>query len=117
MLGGAVAGWLELLVLIGRYHKYGSRKAIEAGMSAGSVRGFAAQREAAAWLKTGLKPGDLALLKGRTTDHVARLFFAQIGSVSCWRDYCRKTMLCDGCWELGFRPEAGYTPPSAGRRA
>ena len=115
-LGVAVAGWLDLLVLIGREHRYGCRKAVEAGMPDEGVRGFETLRQAAGWLKSTLGTDDLVLLKGRTTDHVTRLFFAQIGSVSCWRDYCRRTMLCDGCWELGFRPEAGEAPPSVGLR-
>ena len=116
MLAAATAGWLDLLVLISREHKYGGRKAIEAGMPPDNVHGFASLRDAAGFLKTELRPGDLVLLKGRTTDHVARLFFAQVGSVSCWLEYCPKTMLCDGCWELGFRPERDQPPPSVGLR-
>ena len=48
--------------------------------------------------------GDLVLLKGRTTDLAARLFFARLGPVRCWKPDCGKTTLCDVCWELGVSP-------------
>lgn len=102
-LGAWAGGRVGLLALIGENHDYGRRRAIEAGMAPEAAHGFAALEEAAAFLKKELRPGDLVLLKGRTTDHAARVFFAQIGRVSCWKDYCPKTMLCDICWELGIR--------------
>jgi hypothetical protein len=37
-------------------------------------------------------------------------------AVTCWRAYCHKTTLCDGCREPGFEPEAGYRLPSTGLR-
>jgi UDP-N-acetylmuramoyl-tripeptide--D-alanyl-D-alanine ligase len=107
-LASAVSGWLGVLVLCGPEHEYGRRRAIEAGMSPDRVNSFATLVEVAEFLKRGLKSGDLVLLKGRTTDHVARLFFAQLGTLSCWREHCQKTMLCDTCWELGFRPDAAH---------
>lgn len=113
-LAGAVSGWLDLLVLVGDEQRYGVRKAIEAGMTPGQAHGFDDLRAAAEFLRAELRSGDLVLLKGRSTDHAARLFFAQCGTVECWRDYCRKTMLCDMCWELGFRPSGDFIPPSLG---
>jgi UDP-N-acetylmuramoyl-tripeptide--D-alanyl-D-alanine ligase len=59
-------------------------------------------RSAAEFLRTELRHGDLMLLKGRTTDHAARIFFAQLGQVGCWKTDCDKRMLCDTCWELGM---------------
>jgi UDP-N-acetylmuramoyl-tripeptide--D-alanyl-D-alanine ligase len=115
-LAAAVSGWLDLLVLIGEESRYGVRKAMEAGMTPGQAHGFDDLRAAAEFLQTELRGGDLVLLKGRTTDHAARLFFAQCGTVECWRAYCRKTMLCDTCWELGFRPSGEFIPPSLGTR-
>ncbi|MEN6604265.1 MAG: hypothetical protein ABFD86_17780, partial [Bryobacteraceae bacterium] len=61
-----------------------------------------------------LRSGDLALLKGRTTDHAARLLFAQFGTVKCWDQHCGKTMLCDNGWELGFQPAGEHVPLSLG---
>jgi UDP-N-acetylmuramoyl-tripeptide--D-alanyl-D-alanine ligase len=115
-LAAAVANWLDVLVLVGGEHEYGGRRATESGMAQEKFHGFQSLREAAGFLKTELRSGDLVLLKGRTTDHAARLFFAQCGTLECWRDYCRKTMLCDTCWELGFRPSGDFTPPSLGAR-
>jgi UDP-N-acetylmuramoyl-tripeptide--D-alanyl-D-alanine ligase len=105
-LASAVSGWLDALVLSGDYHEYGRRKAVEAGMHPDQVHSFAALKEAAAFVKQELRSGDLALLRGRSMDHVQRLFFAQLGTVTCWREDCRKRMLCDMCWELGFQPDA-----------
>jgi UDP-N-acetylmuramoyl-tripeptide--D-alanyl-D-alanine ligase len=65
------------------------------------VFGFSTFQETAEFLRKELRAGDLVLLKGRTTDHIARVYFAQFGSVSCWKAYCPKRMLCDECWELG----------------
>jgi UDP-N-acetylmuramoyl-tripeptide--D-alanyl-D-alanine ligase len=108
-LASAVSGWLDVLVLSGDYHEYGRRKAIEAGMRPDQVHSFATLREVAGFVKQELRSGDLALLRGRGTDHVPRLFFAQLGSVACWREDCRKRMLCDVCWELGFEPDAAHS--------
>jgi UDP-N-acetylmuramoyl-tripeptide--D-alanyl-D-alanine ligase len=115
-LASAVSGWLDLLVLVGAHNQYGVRKAMETGMASGQAHGFDSLRRAAEFLKTELRAGDLVLLKGRSTDHAARLFYAQCGSVGCWDDYCRKTMLCDLCWELGFQPSGDFVPSSLGKR-
>ena len=115
-LAAAVSAWLDVLILCGDEHVYGRRKAIEAGIPPESAHGFQTLQEAAHFLRSELRPGDLVLLKGRTTDHATRVFFALFGTVACRRAYCPKTMLCDGCWELGFESETGYRPPSIGLR-
>lgn len=94
----------EVALFIGENAAYGRRRAIEAGMKPSDVHEFRSLEEAAAFLKTQLRSGDLMLLKGRTTDHAARVLFAQLGDIACWKPYCRKTTLCDNCWELGSRP-------------
>ena len=91
----------ELAVVIGESADYAVRRAIEAGLPPERVFGFSTLPECAAFLKTALRAGDLVLLKGRTTDHLARVFFAQFARVDCWKTRCPKTMLCDECWELG----------------
>lgn len=107
----------EALVLVGEIAEYGRRRAIDEGMPPESVHAFPTLREAAEFLKKELRAGDLMLLKGRTTDHAARLFLAQLGEVGCWKDYCPKRMLCDICWELRITPEqmrrAELVPPPA----
>lgn len=102
-LGARVAEVADAVVFIGESAEYGRRRAIDAGMSPDAAHAFPSLKSAADFLRCELREGDLALLKGRTTDHVARIFFAQIGSVKCWKDYCSKRMLCDTCWQLGLR--------------
>jgi UDP-N-acetylmuramoyl-tripeptide--D-alanyl-D-alanine ligase len=107
-LASEVSGWLDVLVLSGPYHEYGRRKAIEAGMRPDQVHSLATLSQLAGFVKQELRSGDLALLRGRGMDHAARIFFAQLGTVTCWREDCTKQMLCDTCWELGFQPDASH---------
>lgn len=94
----------EVALFIGENAAYGRRRAIDAGMSPDSAHDFPSLAAAARFLASELRSGDLMLLKGRTTDHAARVLFAQLGEVGCWKAYCRKTTLCDNCWELAHRP-------------
>jgi UDP-N-acetylmuramoyl-tripeptide--D-alanyl-D-alanine ligase len=91
----------NVVVFIGEIAEYGARRAVEAGIGSENAHAFSTLREAAEFVRGLLRPGDLMLLKGRTTDHATRIFFAQLGDVACWKDYCSKRMLCDTCWELG----------------
>lgn len=104
-LAGLSPRAVEALVLVGESADYGRRRAIDQGLAPDHVHAFADIQSAAEFLRRELRAGDLALLKGRTTDHAARLFFAQIGNVGCWKQYCPKRMLCDICWELDVTPE------------
>jgi len=92
----------DVALFIGELADYGKRRAIEAGLSSTSALAFPSLRSAAEFLCGELRAGDLVLLKGRTTDHAARVFFAQLGDVACWKTDCDKRMLCDTCWELGL---------------
>ncbi len=94
----------DSLVIIGQYSAWGKRRAVDAGMSPDQVHAFDTQQEAAEFLRTELKPADLVMLKGRTTDHITRIFFALLGPVGCWKPHCPKSKLCDICWELGSTP-------------
>ena len=106
-LGSLAAATADMAVFIGIAADRGVRGAIAGGMPATNAHAFESLRPAAEFLHRELRQGDLVLLKGRATDHTARLFFAQLGDVTCWKDYCKKTMLCDTCWELGIsRKEA-----------
>lgn len=73
----------EMAVFVGESIDYAVSRAIEAGLPATAVFGFPAPALAADFLRGELGEGDLVLLKGRTTDHVARIFFAQFADVSC----------------------------------
>jgi UDP-N-acetylmuramoyl-tripeptide--D-alanyl-D-alanine ligase len=103
-LAEKAAGSAEVAVFVGENAAYGRRRAIDAGMRGSDVHDFPSFEAAARFLNTELRPGDLMLLKGRTTDHTARIFFAQLGDVGCWKVSCPKRTLCDNCWELGIRP-------------
>ena len=104
-LGREIARVAEVAVFVGNAAAHGKRGALAAGLAPENVHAFSDLREAAAFLQTTLRRGDLVFLKGRTTDHLARLFFAQLGSVRCWKQDCTKVMGCDTCPELGTPPE------------
>jgi len=116
-LAAAVAPWLDLLVLIGADHRYECRRLARSGMAPERIVGCQDLHEAVAYLRAQLKAGDLALVKGRVSHHLARILFALTGTIACWKVPCPKTMLCDGCWELGFRPQGEFEIASLGRRA
>ncbi|MCP5116524.1 MAG: hypothetical protein GY953_37325 [bacterium] len=98
-------GVADLVVFVGEMSEYGARRAVDAGLDPDSAHGFPTLKQAAEFLRAELREGDLVLVKGRTTDHAARLFLAQLGDVGCWKEYCPKRMLCDICWELDIPPE------------
>jgi UDP-N-acetylmuramoyl-tripeptide--D-alanyl-D-alanine ligase len=91
----------DVLVVVGESAAFGRREAIRCGMAPERVHAAQGLTEAARLLPALLDPGDLVLLKGRTTDHLSRLFFAQLGQVDCWKPVCAKQIACDDCWELG----------------
>jgi UDP-N-acetylmuramoyl-tripeptide--D-alanyl-D-alanine ligase len=103
-LAGLAARSVDALVIVGENAAYGRRRAIENGLAEDQVHAFDLLRDAALFLRGALRPGDLVLLKGRTTDHAARVFFAQLGESGCWKEHCPKRMLCDICWELDVTP-------------
>jgi len=115
-LAAAAARVSDVAVFIGRKASYGVRRAVEAGMAEGAALAFDDLFAAADYLKGELRDGDLVLLKGRVTDHVSRLFYAQFAEVECRLKHCPKTMLCDECWELGVSEEASAMLAAAQQR-
>jgi len=100
-LGEIAARVADVAVFVNSEHAHQAAKAaVRGGMRPECVFAFTELRAAAEYLKTELRRGDLVLLKGRTTDHLSRLFFAQLGSIECWKAKCRKTIVCDFCDEL-----------------
>ena len=79
-------------------------------MARENVHGFPDLLSASDFLKQELRAGDLVLLRGRSSEHVTRIFFAQLAEVKCSKPYCPQMMLCDICPELG-------TPQHARRKA
>ena len=103
-LGQEIARVAEVVAFVGAAADHGRLGALAAGMTADSVHSFDSLREAADFLRLTLRRGDLVFLKGRTVDHLGRLFFAQLGPVRCWRQECAKLIECDGCPQLGIAP-------------
>jgi UDP-N-acetylmuramoyl-tripeptide--D-alanyl-D-alanine ligase len=104
-IGKEIARVAEIVVFVGGAARYGKHGALASGLAPENVHAFKELREAADFLRGTLRRGDLVLLKGRVSDHLARLFFAQLGTVRCWISRCDKICLCDACPELGIAPE------------
>lgn len=102
-LGKMVTQVADLAVFISEHGHYAVKAALRSGMNPECIHHIADLREAASYLKSELRAGDLVLLKGRATDHLSRIFFAQFGTIGCWKSKCRRTILCDLCEQL--RPE------------
>ncbi len=62
-----------------------------------SLRAFSSTRELSVHLKSLLSKGDLVLLKGSGSDHLARLALMYEKDVKCWRERCGRSNLCDNC--------------------
>ena len=100
-LASRLAESADALVLVGNDAQFGARRAIEADLKPELVHAFRSLKDASEFLAVFAGPGDLVLVKGRTTDHAARLVLSQFAPIDCWKEYCPKRMLCDICWELG----------------
>jgi hypothetical protein len=74
-------------------------------MAPENAHAFVSLEDASDFLRRELREGDLVLLKGRASDHVSRLAFAQFGEIGCWVEGCAKNVECDDCEEL--RPQVG----------
>lgn len=102
------ASVVQMLVLLGKAKdtKRAGKAALDAGLFPENLLRFEDLRELSAFLKSTLRQGDLMLLRGRTTDHITRVFHAQTKEVACWKSYCTKRNLCDHCSELfGENPQ------------
>jgi UDP-N-acetylmuramoyl-tripeptide--D-alanyl-D-alanine ligase len=109
-LGETISRVADLAVFISIHAHYAVKAAVASGMKPECVLGFTDLYRAAEYLKSELRSGDLVLLKGRTTDHLSRVFFAQFGSIGCWKNKCSETINCDFCEELrpGFDLQSIY---------
>ena len=107
MLGQRAAECADLVVFVGPGRRHGRNAALQHGMGEKDVYWFHELREAAAFLRSELRGDDLVLLKGRTSDHLSRVWLALVGEVGCWKEICPKRILCDHCPEVGTgRPTA-----------
>lgn len=99
------AGVVDMLVLAGKGKdtKRARKAAMSQGLPAEALHEFETLRELSGFLKSALRSGDLVLLRGRTTDHMARVYHAQLKEVTCWKPSCFERMLCDSCPKLFAR--------------
>lgn len=59
---------------------------------------FSHLRDAAEYLNSIMRPGDLVLLKGANKqDHLQRIVLARTEAIACWRDDCGKDLSCSVC--------------------
>lgn len=93
----------DILIFIGTRGHYGIKAAVAEGMNPDNVYSFPTVKAAAGFIDHILCPGDLVLLKGRTSDHLSRIYLAQLGPVKCELETCSIQMLCDRCEKLGFQ--------------
>ncbi len=103
-LGLRVAGAADMAVFLGKYGRIAAKSAIEAGMAKESVHAFEDIKDAADFLKSELRPGDLVLSKGWQSRHLERITLSQLGDIACWMERCRKLMPCEMCSELKLIP-------------
>ena len=66
-----------------------------------SIQGFPNIRQAADYLQSELRKGDLVLLKGsHNADHLVRIVFDRTTHIGCWKDQCEKKIFCNRCPRL-----------------
>lgn len=102
-VGRTVAGFAQSAMFLGEHSEYGARAAVASGMPADQVWHFLNIEDGARQLKESLRPGDLVLLRGRRIDHLARVFHALTGDVTCWRNRCELRIDCGDCPRLNAR--------------
>ncbi len=90
----------DAALFIGEHASAAVRRAVARGMDPASVECVIDVRAAAERLPSLLREGDVALLKGRGTQHLSRALFAQFGGIGCWKTRCRRHIACDVCPEL-----------------
>ena len=99
-----MAGFADIAIVVGSHSEAVCRTALAAGMSPQNLLCAESLPETAEILRRVRRQGDLVLLRGLWDWHMSRVYFAQLGSVACWKTDCQKVITCDNCWELGFRP-------------
>jgi UDP-N-acetylmuramoyl-tripeptide--D-alanyl-D-alanine ligase len=63
-----------------------------------ALKVFAHVRDAAEFIKSTSRAGDLILLKGTNKqDHLLRFVLAREDGITCWRDDCLRPIFCDVC--------------------
>ena len=109
LAGRLISDAADVAVFIGDLSPLWKKEAVRAGFNAERAFALPTVRDAAEFLTTELRAGDLVLLKDWSGRHTERAILAQIGSFACWRTRCRRMDLCDTCPELKLVPIAPAT--------
>jgi UDP-N-acetylmuramoyl-tripeptide--D-alanyl-D-alanine ligase len=99
-IGKLAAEHADVALFLSKSSHHAVKSAIQNGMAPENCHSAVISPQGADLLAALLKPGDLVFLKGRTTDHVTRVLFAQFGEIGCWKDKCSITRVCDVCKQL-----------------
>jgi UDP-N-acetylmuramoyl-tripeptide--D-alanyl-D-alanine ligase len=99
-IGRVAADFAQMAIFCGDHGHHAQKAAIRAGMDPEHCHHVMGLRATSELMKKHLRSGDLVFLKGRATDHLSRLVFAQYGEFACWSESCRYTITCDTCVEL-----------------
>ena len=99
-LGKQAAAHADFVVFVGDKAAHGVRGAIKAGLDERHALAFANHQEAAPFLASSLKGGDIVLFKADRNRQLTRLFYSLLGEVRCAVPTCSKTMVCDECPEF-----------------
>jgi aminoacyl-tRNA hydrolase len=110
----------DIVVFVGSW----ASSVLKADRSRGehALRAFGRVRDAAEYINSITRAGDLVLLKGTNKqDHLLRIILARTGDVACWRDDCRRNCFCDECPDrntpsgpprsVDSAPAVGASPP------
>jgi UDP-N-acetylmuramoyl-tripeptide--D-alanyl-D-alanine ligase len=99
-MGKLASELCDFAVFVGEHAQHGVAAATAAGMDPSYCAGFYNLHDAAQWLKQVIRSDDLVFLKGRGSDHLSRILFAQFGNIGCWKSKCGIRRLCDYCDQL-----------------
>lgn len=92
-------GAADLVLMVGNQALDHSR--VERLHAGEALRSFKMLEDAAAFLRTELRAGDLVLLKGTNKqDHLVRLALDRVREVRCWDMSCNREVFCTGCSRL-----------------
>jgi SAM-dependent methyltransferase len=105
-LGRRVAAAADVALFVGHKSAAAPKAAIQSGLPPGQAVAFKTLQQAAAFLRTELRDGDLAFIKGWSGRHMERLSIAQSGNIACWLSKCSKRIACSSCPDLKFTPFA-----------
>ena len=99
-LGKEAAQHCDFVIFVGDHSHHGHRAAVSAGMDPAMCPYMFGIEQAADWLKKELRDGDVVFMKGRVTEHLTRIMFAQFGDIGCWKSTCMIRHTCDSCPKL-----------------